>query len=37
MDEIMVKVYLRRIKRGNITLDDVPENLRDKVAEALNA
>lgn len=37
MDDIMVKVYARRIKRGNITIEDVPEHLREKVEAALNA
>lgn len=36
MDDIMVKVYARRIKRGSITIDDVPEHLREKVTVALS-
>lgn len=35
MDDIMVKVYARRIRRGSISLADVPEHLREKVEAAL--
>lgn len=35
MDDIMVNVYVRRINRGVITIDDVPERIRDRVIEAL--
>lgn len=31
----MVKVYLRQIKRGAITIDDVPEKWREQVQTAL--
>lgn len=31
----MVKVYLRQIKRGAITIDDVPEKWREQVQAAL--
>lgn len=33
----MVKFYLIQIKLGKITLEDVPEKWREKVAEALEA
>lgn len=31
----MVKIYLRQIKRGTITIDDVPEKWREQVQAAL--
>jgi len=31
----IVKAYARRIIRGEITLEDVPERIRDQVAAAL--
>lgn len=31
----MVKVYLRQIKRGTITIDDVPEKWQEQVRTAL--
>lgn len=33
----MVNYYVGRIKRGKLTINDVPEKWRDAVAEALNA
>lgn len=32
----MVKLYVKRIKAGLMTLDDVPPRWRDAVEEALN-
>lgn len=32
----MVAIYVRWIKAGRMTLDDVPTLWRDQVAEALN-
>ncbi len=32
LDRSMAKVYARRIKRGEITLEDVPERIRELVA-----
>ena len=31
----MVKIYVRKIKAGEITLDQVPERCREAVREAL--
>lgn len=31
----MVKFYVLQIKRGKITIDDVPEKWKNKVIEAL--
>lgn len=31
----MVKLYVKRIKQGRMTLEDVPERWRDAVAAAL--
>lgn len=31
----MVAIYVRRIKEGKMTIDDVPERWRDAVREAL--
>lgn len=31
----MVAIYVRRIKAGLMTLEDVPERWRDKVRQAL--
>lgn len=31
----MVKVYVRRIKAGKMTIDDVPERWREAVRQAL--
>lgn len=31
MDEKMVPIYIRQIKRGAITIDQVPERIRDLV------
>lgn len=31
----MVKIYVRKIKAGQMTLEDVPERWRDKVKAAL--
>ena len=33
----MVNYYVGRIKRGKLTINDVPEKWRDAVAVALNA
>lgn len=32
----MVKIYVRKILAGEMTLDDVPERWREKVREALD-
>ena len=32
----IAKAYARRIKRGEITIDDVPEQIRAAVEEELN-
>lgn len=32
----IVNAYVRRIKRGAITIDDVPEEIREEVRETLN-
>lgn len=32
----MVKIYVQRILDGEITIDDVPKVLRDKVSAALD-
>lgn len=37
LDKAMVKVYVRRIRRGDITIDDVPERIRNLVSQALEA
>jgi hypothetical protein len=31
----MVKIYVRRIREGKMTLDEVPERWREAVREAL--
>ena len=31
----MVKVYVRRIKSGKMTIDDVPERWREAVRQAM--
>jgi hypothetical protein len=31
----MVAIYVRRIREGKMTIDDVPERWRDAVREAL--
>ena len=31
----IINAYVRRIKRGTITIDDVPEIIRDEVRTAL--
>ncbi len=31
----IINAYVRRIKRGTITIDDVPETIRDEVRTAL--
>lgn len=31
----MVNIYVRKIRAGQMTLEDVPERWREKVAEAL--
>ncbi len=33
----MVKFYIIQIKRGKITIDDVPEKWKNKVIEALES
>lgn len=33
----MVKIYVRKILAGKMTIDDVPVHWRQKVAEALSA
>lgn len=33
----MVKIYVRMIRAGRMTLDDVPERWRDEVAAELEA
>ena len=33
--EAIVKAYARRIKRGAITIDDVPEPIREQVADLI--
>lgn len=33
----MVRVYADLVRKGRITLDDVPEKIRTKVEEILNA
>ncbi len=33
--DAMVAIYARRIKRGEISLDSVPERIRDLVREAI--
>lgn len=37
MDDVMAKVYARRIRRGGITLADVPERIRERVREEIEA
>lgn len=32
----MVKIYVRKIRAGEMTLDDVPERWREAVREALD-
>lgn len=32
----MVKIYVRKIKAGQMTLEEVPERWREAVREALN-
>lgn len=32
----IVDAYVRRIKRGTITIDDVPETIREEVRRVLN-
>lgn len=32
----MAKIYARRILRGEITIEDVPERLREEVQRILN-
>lgn len=36
MDAI-AKAYVRRIRRGSITIDDVPESIRARVEELLSS
>lgn len=37
MASAIAKVYARRIKRGEIAIEDVPESIREQVAEMLQA
>lgn len=37
MDELMIPIYVRRVQQGVKTLDDVPERIRERVREALEA
>ena len=32
----MVKIYVRKIKAGQLTIDEVPQRWREAVQEALN-
>mgnify|MGYP004504633227 CR=1 FL=1 len=34
-NKAIINAYVRRIKRGSITIDDVPEEIRDEVRQAL--
>lgn len=36
MASAIAKIYARRIKRGDITIDDVPEKIREEVRALLN-
>lgn len=33
----MAKIYYRKIKRGEITIDDVPERWREQVQDLIDA
>lgn len=35
VSKAIVNAYVRRIKRGTITIDDVPEEIREEVKAAL--
>lgn len=35
LDERMVRIYVTLIRKGEKTIEDVPENVRDKVEEVL--
>ena len=35
VSQVIINAYVRRIKRGAITIDDVPEIIRDEVRKAL--
>jgi hypothetical protein len=35
VNQAIINAYARRIKRGAITIDDVPEEIRDEVRAAL--
>lgn len=37
MTSYIARAYARRIDRGEITLDDIPESIREKVAEEIAA
>lgn len=36
-NKAIINAYVRRIKRGVITIDDVPEEIRDEVRAALES
>ena len=36
MASAIAKIYARRIKRGDITIEDVPEKIREEVRALLN-
>ena len=35
VSQAIINAYVRRMKRGAITIDDVPESIRDEVRKAL--
>lgn len=37
LDRSVSKIYARRIMRGDITIEDVPERIRDLVSELVKA
>lgn len=36
IEQSIANAYVRRIKRGTITIEDVPESIRETVEEILN-
>ena len=36
MDDKMIPIYIRQIERGLITIEQVPERIRDRVQEELD-
>lgn len=34
-NKAIINAYIRRIKRGSITIEDVPEEIRDEVRQTL--